>query len=225
MSKKTSLILTVTVSVIAVAALIFTFVMLGRDNDEEDETGFVPDEALALEMQDAADRLTQNNAEVLRLFYRLHYNPENHFEPEPYNREPESGFYTLREGLIDFDTVDEIFAFVDETFVESAAEQIKTDDLATGIRGPVYQDVDGRIGVNIYFEPIEHDFFWTNVGIDLTYESETEVILSVSPTTQSLEKAYEERGDEFGVTPAEVRMVKGDDGWRLEGLIHVYTQF
>jgi hypothetical protein len=228
MSNKTSLIITVTVAALAVAAVVFTVIILSRGTGSEDgaDGAFTPDAELRAEMQAAATRLVRQNSEVFRLFYTAPFDRNIHFEIEPFGEEPSDGFFTLREGVLEHETVDDIFALVDSTFVESAAEEIKSDEGRTIESGPVYKVRESNeggyaIGVNMYFRPLEYEFLWSEVEIELTFESETEVLLIVTPS----EGAVAAADFEGEVESRQVRMLReheGAEGWRLENIILIY---
>jgi hypothetical protein len=232
MSNKTSLIITIAVAVIAVSAVIFTIVTLvsgGNDDgqlphDDTHESSINPTDELREEAEQAARRLVQNNFTIFKLFYTAQFDKEIHFEPEPYGNESRDGFYTLREGVIEFADVEDLFALVDETFIEEVASIIKNDDTRTA-DGPLYkarEHFDGStgIGVNSTFTPLETDNVWGEIEIEFVFESETEILLIISPADDS--------DDNTSTTSdtREVRMLKEHetaDGWRLENIVMVYS--
>jgi hypothetical protein len=229
MSSKPALIVTIAVAVLAIAAVIFTVVLVGSRNSGGADGGnqgggnqgstapiFTPDEELEAEMQAAAAVLVENNFEVFQLFYTAPYEKDAHFEPEPYGNEPEDGYYTLKEGVIEkYKTVDEIFALVDATFVETAAAQIKNDDSRTEQNGPLYKARDGRIGVNARYKPANAEKP-ESVEVRLNFVSETESIIVIE---------YGAGADTGVPTTVQMPMQKGDDGiWRLENLIVLLPQ-
>jgi hypothetical protein len=229
MSSKPALIATVIVAFLAIVVLIFTIFLLDSDDsgignpadrsnaggtlahtNPADFTPFVPDEMLEAEINSAAQRLVRDNFEIFKLFYIIPYDWDVHFEAEPYGNPTEDGFYTLKFDVIDFDTVDEIFALVDSTFIETAAEIIKNDSALTDLSGPVYKDRGGRIGVNEFFNPMTYNLIWGDALIDLNFISETESAVRVIMTDEH----------DFEVVK-QMRMLKGQDGvWRLENIFY-----
>jgi hypothetical protein len=227
MSSKVSLILTVVVAAIAVAAIVLTVIVLttqDTDNGTQSQNGtnglsdtrtssYNPDNDLRAEMQEAAQRLVRENSEIFRLFHTLRFTPDS-FELEPYGALPVDGFHTLRPGVLaEIATVADIFALVDATFTESAATAVKSDTSRTGGNGVVFSEREGhegRIGFNSRFVPIPEEQVWGSVGIELVFESATQVLLIVSNSANPEEVR-------------EVRMVKDSGQWRLDGLIEVYT--
>ncbi|MCL1881673.1 MAG: hypothetical protein FWF76_05795 [Oscillospiraceae bacterium] len=220
MSNKTALIVTIIVAVLAVGAVGFTIFVLGNGGGVQNLGGndlegvFIPDEDLVAELESVVEQLVYNNAEVFRLFNTKAFE-DTHFEHEPYGNEPEDGFRTLRQEVIpNFETVDEIFALVDATFAQEYASIIKNDDTRTGGEGPVYTErvaQPDRIGVNIYFDPLDDSRVWGAVEIDLEYESENEALLILTPAG----------GDESQSKHS--RIIRESDGWRLENLIQIYS--
>jgi hypothetical protein len=213
MSNKASLIITIAVALLAVAAAAVAYMMITSDNptDNSNTTGeFRPDEELGLEGENAAQRLVRDNFEVLNLFHLMEFDKFTHFEPEPYGNDPEDGFYTLKSGVLAYESLERIFNLVDGTFVRSTAEEIKTSSSQTANATPVYKDKDGRIGVNATFVPKEdYDLAWDSVPITLAFESETKAVISATLTNSNGE-----------VIERQMNMVKDSiDGiWRLETL-------
>jgi len=208
MNNKASLIITIIVALLAVAAVFFAFKMLNSgDNNGE----FKPDQALESEANVAAQRLVKDNYTIFELFYLMTYDKNTHFQPEPYGLAPEDGYYTLKEDVIEFDSVDKIFALVDGTFAKTAAEEIKTFSTRTEEGAPVYNDKDEKIGVNETFEPMDdYELIWENVPVTVTFESEVRCILSIVLTDSD--------GKEV---PKQTTMNKEDDGvWRLENIFY-----
>jgi hypothetical protein len=227
-----ALIITAIVALLAIAAVIFTTIMLDSDDNtgnspsgdpaiigSADETGdenaqngtisppeeFIPDEALEQEMHDAAARLVRDNYEIFKLFFLMHYDWNTHFEPEPFGNPSEDGYRTLKPGVIEFDTVDEIFALVSSTFTATSANVIKYSSAQTSEGNSVYKDRGGKIGVHESFVPKAYDLIWGDVDIALTFMSEVEAVITVTLNPDEVIK--------------QMRMLKKDDGiWRLENI-------
>jgi hypothetical protein len=232
MSNKASLILTIVAAGTAALAVITTAIIVitadnGSYSGNPGDSGlsgartsaYNPSDALRHEMQQAAERLVRESAEVFRLFNTTQFDRDVHFEPTPYGGNPLDGFLTLREGVLEFDTFDELLALVNATFTEMGAEQIMSGDIRTGGNGPVFaepQTHPGRIGVNLHFEPISEDVLWEEINIELVFDSESVVTLFVSPVTGE----GEENGEKFAVG-----MVKENGGWRLSGLVQMHDVF
>lgn len=236
MSNKPALIITGVVALLAVVAVIFTIIIVSESgsndktqefsdnigvsgiNDEVED--FVPDEVLEQEMRQAAAKLVQDNFEVFRLFYLVSYNKNTHFKPEPFGNPSEDGYRNLKDGIIEYNTVTEIFEFVDATFVSDAAGVIKHFSPQTSDGSPVYKNRNGGIGVNETYSPKTYDLIWGNVEIALIFISENESIISV---TLDNDTSGRNNDNEFNETESEsekqMRMLKEEDGvWRLENI-------
>ena len=230
MSNKLTVIVTFAVALLAVAAVVFTVIMLDKERQEPGNGGvgvFTPDEELKDEMNAAAGKLVRDNHKVFRLFYIVEYalpvpsegdrnkhTESTQFENEHYRNITQDGYYTLKPGVIEFDTVDELFELVDKTFVETAADAIKNDSTATGGEGSLYKErvyESGKIGVNANYRPIEYNLVWgENITVSLDYISETECVISVTLADAS-----------GGEAVKQMPMVKEDDGvWRLENIFY-----
>ncbi|MCL2071539.1 MAG: hypothetical protein FWH07_04800 [Oscillospiraceae bacterium] len=244
MSNKPALIITATVALLAIVAVIFTINLLASDdnagelrsaesvrsdadgeytgddiafarNNDSEDYEFIPDEELEQEMHDAAGRLVRDNYEVFRLFYLVAYDLNSHFEPEPFNNPSEDGYRTLREDVIEYKTADEIFTLVDLTFIEPAAEVIKGFSSQTIGGNPVYKNRDGGIGVDESYHPKSYDLIWGDVEISLTFISEVEAIISATLHGNTVEN---ESGEPEDIVK-QMRMLKKEDGiWRLESI-------
>jgi len=207
MSNKASLIITIIVALLAAAAVFFAYTMV---KDGRDDGSFNPSEEMETEANIAAQRLVKDNYIVFELFYLMKYDKSTHFV-ELYQR-PEviDGYYKLKDDVIEFDGLDDIFSLVSGTFAATAAEEIKTFSTRTEEGAAVYKEMDGKIGVNETFNPMDdYELVWENVPIVVTFESELKCILSITLTDKS--------GNEIEKQTA---MNKEDDGiWRLENIV------
>ena len=219
-----------------------------HNNSNNGNGGFVPDAQLQAEVDEAAGRLVIDNIRVFKLFYTKVYDmpapdprypylhlPSVDFEDEPYNHilppvnvpsnPPATGeeepryYYTLKNGVLEFDTVDELFELVDNTFVADVAESIKNATELTQGRGPVYAEGrNGKIGVNALFQPMEYHVVLKSGSnnVELEYISETECVISVHLTNPEATATT----DEADVVE-KLGMLKGEDGvWRLENIFY-----
>jgi hypothetical protein len=182
-------------AVIITVALTLTFAGCGNGVQEE---GFAPSDELRAEVEDAAGTLFRNNAEVFRLFNTIEFDFEGltHFEREPYDSVPADGFFTLREEVLGsaafpYTSVDEIFALVRETYVETVAESI--------IDGGIYKERNGSVGVRADFRPVAGSAQTGELTVNLTIVSDVQAL-------------FEQNGKT-------TQMLKTDNGWRLEELM------
>ncbi|MCL1903147.1 MAG: hypothetical protein FWF94_01865 [Oscillospiraceae bacterium] len=230
MSNKLAFIITGIVALIAIATVILTVLIVSDSNGENNglnpdgsqysadtvnDDDFIPDELLEQEMRQAAARLVQDNFEVFKLYYLVAYDAKTHFKPEPFGNQSEDGYRTLKEGVIEFNTVGEIFALIDATFTANAAEVIKDFSSQTSDGTPVYKERDGGIGVNETYVPKTYELAWGDVEIALTFVSEVESIINVSLKGND----DEAEGNGESENEKQIRMIKEDDGiWRLENV-------
>jgi len=204
MNSKRGSIITIIVAALAFFAVIFMVITLGFGIGNPSY-----DDKLSDEMYDTAKRLVRDNYTVLRLFNAIEFDKDAHFEIEPYGNPTEDGYYTLKSGVVEFDTVDEIFELVDNTFVEDVAYTIKNDESLTGGTGPIYKDRDGRIGINANFRSTQNELITDAAVISLTFVSDEIITITLSPPLYR--SFFWER---------ETNMIKGTDGvWRLENII------
>ena len=234
MSNKPALIITAAVALLAIISVIITIIVVGSHNGDNDNRQgsrhnenigngenvdndadidineeFVPDEALEQEIRAAAEKLVKDNFEIFKLFYLINYDMNTHVEPEPFGNPSEDGYRTLKPGIIEFNSVDEIFAYVDATFLPNAADVIKNFSTQTIDGSPVYADRLGKLGVNETYTPKSYDIVWGELEIELTFMSEVESILEV--VLNEGEGGYE--------ITRQMRMIKKEDGiWRLENI-------
>jgi hypothetical protein len=200
MSNIPAFIITIIVAVLAVGALVFAIITLSPDSVDDDPINRPPEiEETIEELFITAKELVKNNFEVYQLFYTIEFNKDLHFE-QFYSNPPEpiGGYYLLKPGVLDFDSVDDIFDFVRDTFTKEEADRI----ISIG----AYKDIDGRIGVNADFTPTGYDFALSeDITIELESVSDNEVTITII------------FGEDEGSTDRD--MQKKDGVWRLPNLI------
>jgi hypothetical protein len=192
------------VAVLAVAAVIFSVWKLSSAEDGKNTppapVEYKPSEEEENEMLDAVRRLIADNYKVLQLFYTVGMPHEE----EPYGNRPEGGYYNAISG--EYNSVDEIFALVDNTYIAEAALWIKTD---SGGNGAVYADKKGKIGINENFEPVPYNLNWSTTDFKLIFISDTECGINITL-----------KNSDGGGETKNMKMDKGTDGiWRLENII------
>jgi hypothetical protein len=224
MSNIPALIITVIVAVLAIVALIFAITVLNTDGSSNDNLAVTDANGSGTEASDineelfsTARQLVQNNYEVFRLFNLIEFDKDAHFE-QFYNNPPEAvnGFYILKTDVLEYDSVDEILNLVNDTFAGETAGKI--------IETAVYEDRNGRIGVNASYTPKDYDIDWSGTLPIELIEPESEeasnyeytiIITFIEPT---LNEEGEPNND--GLTK-QGTMLKDEDGnWRLKDLIY-----
>jgi len=230
MSNKPALIVTVIVAALAAVAVFFAIRVLGSGSPASDPLhGESTDSEISTgdrreyesEIYDAASRLVCSNYEVFKLFNLMPYDKNSHFEPEPYGNPPEDGYFTLLPGVIEYDSVDEIFELVEATFVKSVCETIIAFSSLTSDGSPVYKEKDGKIGVNASFSPMNYDLLWGNVEITLSAVSDTEAVINVRLQGSAAQTGRGAQESQDGEIVKQMRMLKGTDGeWRLENIFY-----
>ena len=192
---------------LAAAAVGFAVWMVTSDRDDGE---FRPDELLESEANVAAAKLIRDNYALFELYYLMDYDQNTHFQPEPYGLEPEDGYYSLKPGVIGYDSVEQIFELADSTFKPNIAEEIKMFSPFTDEGKPVYIERDGKIGINETFEPKkDYDLKWGDVPITLTFDSETKCMIEITLTDS-----------DGGEVIKQINMEKEQDGvWRLENIV------
>ena len=221
MNNKPALIMTAAVAVLAAISLIFAAVILTKGNNGDSESNVTDDrssatddlinDAVPEELFAVAQRLIRDNYEILRLFYLISYD-ESHFE-QVYDNPPEAvnGYYILKRGVIDYETVDEIFALVDSTLSQESAHSLKFgDSVQTGGNGSVYTETDGKIGVNELYQPLEYDLTWESVPVKLFPMGEGEYLIEIVLNGKDGDKV------EKSMSMSDV----GGGEWRLNSLIY-----
>jgi len=177
------------------------------DGQDPAVTGGNPqDSEVGEEMFDVARQLIRDNYKIVELFYTIEFDKDAHFERLFYNNPPEAvgGFYTLLSGVIPYESADEIFSLVEDTFVKETADSI--------INSAVYEDLDGKIGVSEAYTPEDIEIPQGSVPIELKFVAEDEFEIIVTVT-----EAADENGEEVTRTGW---IIKEDDGnWRLKDVI------
>ena len=167
--------------------------------EEEDPSGYNPDEELSEEMKDAATDLLSNNYTILKLYYTKGMNHKD----EPYGNAPEDGYYTVDSSK--YSSLKELEELVDATFTEEQAEIIKTDSLGYG---PIYKEREnGDLGIIENFTPMPYERSWDNPTFSIEPVSDTDCIIAVT---------LHENGEEVQLS---AEMVKTESGWKLTAIV------
>jgi len=203
MSNKPAFAATVIVALIAAVAVVIAAqkssekargVTSVTDTAEMSVTRFVPSEEFEDEVYDGVYRLIRDNYTVLRLFYT---EGMAHRE-EPYGNPPEDGYYTA--DTDEYNSVGEIYAVVDRTFIAEEAARIKET--------AVYKEKNGVIGINANFEKMPYDINWENPDVEIEFISET--LCGLTLTFHSANSEVERKA---------IMRKESDGAWRLEELV------
>ncbi|MCL2086809.1 MAG: hypothetical protein FWH05_04345 [Oscillospiraceae bacterium] len=192
---------TLVVGFLAVALAVFA---LWQMNTNAQVSVSVPlsDEQRA-EMKANAERLIENNHEVVRLYYLVGLDTK----PEPYGNLPEDGIYIVDSEK--YKTIADIDEIVDTTFVPSEADRIKNNPF--GDSQPLYRERGGELGIGEEFAQkrnTNYQLSWEGLSYELFPETESEAALKV---TLSID------GEPVSL---DTTMVKQDGRWLLTKIIY-----
>lgn len=208
MKKKISaeIIATIIVAALALAVAVFAIVTLagGKNPDENNNSNnsdYVPSEELLDEMKTAATELVQNNYAVFKLFYTKGL-PKL---PEPYGNEPDDGSYTVDSD--EYKTYSDIENFVKKVFIEEEARRILAN--AQGDNVAVYVDEKGALGISVDFKAMEYTNSWEQVNFKVEAVSDTVGKMTVT--------IHDADGKEL---VKEAEMQKHDGKWQLAAIIY-----
>ena len=172
-----AIIITVIAAMLAAAAVIFLVITIsGGDGDNggqpaiTEDPGFIPDQELISEAEQAAYDLLPENYKVYQ-YLTLGMSVKE----EPYGNLPEDGFYTcVNESYPTFEAFCE---YVRSVYTVHTAEKLLTDPFGNGA---VYGDDNGVLGLSVDFEAAaEPGLSWADVHFTCIPMSETDCLIEV----------------------------------------------
>ncbi|MDR2531987.1 MAG: hypothetical protein LBC82_04015 [Oscillospiraceae bacterium] len=237
-SSKPAFIATVVVALLAVAAAVFAFWNIAREemepgsggNGSDSNWSYRPPQELEDEMFAAAERLIMENHLLIRLYIThglpVIKEPYANTTDRPLGNPPEDGLFYVDSA--DFKTIADIEGLVNRTFIPEEAVRVKNNLLDSG--EPYYSD-HGRIfaekransdgitlGINehfalaLYLNPdfsADYPIDWTDVSFELVPLSAFECQLRIRLSADGEPVVFERRMTNYN-----------NEGWRLDRLVH-----
>lgn len=228
--KAASLIMTIIIAVLAIAAGIFAIAKIGdsRNQPDRNDVRFTDEEEI--DLRNSAQRLVSQNLIAYNLFYVDQF-PK---VAEAYGNKPEDGYYTVdmtyndlnlklytvlsnapnqKDGGAEYSQVEE---FVNNIYISNEANRILTNSDDTNT--PVYADRDGRLGVKDGHQSITPERNWNDkhtLIFNPKSKTECEIVLLFNGVTS--EQYENNEYQETDVVKSNLLKVNGK--WKLEKLL------
>lgn len=225
--KATSMIITIIIAVLALAAGIFAIAKIGESRRDPDRTNVKFTDEEEVDLRNSAHRLVSQNLIVYNLFY-LEQLPK---VTEAYGNKPEDGYYSVDMTYNDFNlklyTVlsnapsqkdgdaeySQIEEFVNNVYISNEANRILTNSDGTNL--PVYIDRNGRLGVKDGHQTIALERKWNDkhtLIFNPKSKTECEIVLLFNGIT-----AEQYENDEYQESDiVKSNLLKVNGRWKLE---------